>query len=818
MNWKKYLPGTKAYEESPPTNSSVVDVTMPAEKPTTEDDNSSKLAGKEPLYESISENPDEEEGYRRSSESKGNKRTSIEKVWEEGPYNSSSVDDSNSTLPTENVLDITEDDIRNIVDFQEREGDPPANTLRMWLLGIIISMVIGAIDTFFAFRFPSIAISPIVGQLVSYPIGIIWYRIMPNWKFSIGSKYTFELNPDKFSPQEQALVYLFCNTVYGTGILKNTQVEQIRFFKVDIGIGRFILFDIVGYLIAWGMAGLALPILVDREELIWPSVLGPSALINAFHSGTKGKLSDLKAPKFKFFSIAFMGSFIWYWISDLIFPFIADLGAFPSWIRPKNKVLGQVFGVKNGLGLFPISFDWPTVSTISNPLTTPVWAAVMIFASFFFWAWVVMPGLYYQNHWQTAHMPLMSNKIFDKYGQNYKATKVVNSKWELDLEKYKKYSPVFLPVGFLMKLALSLGGFTSVMTFFVWKFKSDVWGPLKNHSGKTAHYKPAYNKFFLANYILSMVVGLALGFVFVEAWDRDLQIDSGGFIVAIIIGMVLFLPVALVESRSSFLLNMNGILNVIGAFWYKGKPMATLYFLNFSFALYQHAMHFTQGAKLGYYIKTPPRLTMCVLFVSGIWTSLIVPSVTGYVLYHVGNVCTSDAHNNMTCKSQQTNFNTQIVWGLFGTHLFSNGGRYQFIMYFFLVGAGVSLIVIFMQWWRPKSYFWSKVNPTLLMSGAEQIPTCTGLHYGAWFFLVIAFNGLIHKKLPHWWRKYNLILATALDSGVAIAAIIVYFAVSYTGGSSHYKWWATEVASTSCDSKACPYKSSKTMKQPNGLW
>lgn len=817
MSWKRHLPGTKAYEnEHPPETLDIDTGSKSSIEQTTPTDY--KVSENDPVCESVSDSPNDE-GYRKSTESKGQYKTSIEKVGEEDPYGSSTLGDSSSSLAAVDVLDITRGDIHHIVDFKETEDDPPANTLRMWLLGIILSMVIGAIDTFFAFRFPSISISPIVGQLVSYPIGVLWYRTMPNWKFSIGSRYTFELNPGRFSPQEQALVYLFCNTVYGTGILKNTQVEQTRFFGVDVGIGRFILFNIVGYLIAWGMAGLAIPMLVDREELIWPSVLAPSALINAFHSDSKGTFSDLKQPKFSFFLVAFIGSFIWYWFSDLILPFIASLGAFPSWIRPDNKVLGQVFGVKNGLGLLPISFDWPTVSSISNPLTTPVWAGIMIFFSFFFWAWVVIPGLYYQDHWQTAHMPLMSNKIFDKHGENYQAKKVVNKNWELDMEKYKKYSPVFLPIGFLIQLALGLGGFSSVMTFFFWKFKSDVWDPLKNHATKkTAHYKQAYTKPFLAIYILSMVLGLGLGFVFVEAWDRDIQIDSGGFVVSIIIGMVLFLPLALLESRSSFLLNMNGILNVIGAFWYKGKPMATLYFLNFAFSLYQHGMHFTQGAKLGYYMKTPPRLTVFVLLVSGIWTSLIIPSVTGYVLYHVSNVCSANAHNNMTCKSQQTAFNTQLVWGLFGSHLFSNGGRYQFIMYFFLVGAGVSLIVIFMQWWKPKSNFWSKVSPTLLLSGAENMPTSTGLHYGTWFFLVLVFNGFVHKKRPHWWRKYDLILATALDCGVAIAAIIVYFGVSYSGGSSHYKWWGTEVVSSSCDNKGCPYKSSKTIKQPHGLW
>lgn len=808
MGWKSHLPGTEEFEKNYEEHSS--------ESPGYEQ--AGEKASVEVSATQHVDEEDEEKYYRRSVNSKESPEVYVKKKDEEDPYDSNFTD-SSSSIGAGEALDITRGDINQIVDFKETEDDPPANTLRMWLMCIILSMVIAGIDSFFAFRFPSISIGPIVAQLISYPCGVIWARIMPNLKFSIGKMYTFELNPGRFTPQEQALVYLFCNTVTATGLLRNTQVEQIKFFKVDVGIGRFILFDIIGYLMAWGMAGLAIPMLVDRQELIWPSILGPCALINALHSDTKGALSDFKKPKFSFFIFAFLGSFVWYWFSDFLFPFIASLGAFPSWIRPNNKVLGQVFGVKNGLGLLPISFDWSTVSHISNPLTTPVWAAAMIFISFFFWCWVVLPGLYYQDHWETAHLPLMSNNIFNKKGKPYQVKEVINQKWELDLDKYRQYSPVYLPIGFLIQLALSLGGFSSMMIFYFWRFKSDVWEPFWNHSNnKTAHYKPAYNKYFFTAYILSMLVGLGLGFVFVEAWNRDTQIDSGGFVVSIIIGIVLFLPVALVESKSAFTLNMNGFFNVVGAFWYKGRPMATLYFLNFGYSIFQHAMHYTQGAKLGYYMKTPPRLTMFVLFIAGIWASLVTPSVTGYVLYHVGNVCTPDAHNNMTCRSQQTAFNTQIIWGLFGSHLFSSGGRYQFIMYFFLVGAAVAAIVIALQWWKPNSKVFSKLSPTLLLSGAENMPTSTGLHYGTWFFLVLIFNWAIHRKHPHWWRRYNLILATALDCGVAIAAIIIYFAVTYTGGGAHYHWWATEVSSKGCDSKGCPYKSSNTIKPPQGLW
>lgn len=51
-----------------------------------------------------------------------------------------------------------------------------------------------------------------------------------------------------------------------------------------------------------------------------------------------------------------MVMFCWYWIPDFIFP---ALGYFTwiCWTAPRNPVVNQLFGMKSGLGLIPITFD-----------------------------------------------------------------------------------------------------------------------------------------------------------------------------------------------------------------------------------------------------------------------------------------------------------------------------------------------------------------------------------------------------------------------------------------------------------------------------
>lgn len=49
-------------------------------------------------------------------------------------------------------------------------------------------------------------------------------------------------------------------------------------------------------------------------------------------------------------------------------------------------------------------------------------------------------------------------------------------------------------------------------------------------------------------------------------------------------------------------------------------------------------------------------------------------------------------------------------------------------------------------------------------------------------------------------------LSAALDSGLAFAVLVVFFAVLYPGWMEGFTWWGTEVYKMGCDWRACPYK------------
>ena len=80
-----------------------------------------------------------------------------------------------------------------------------------------------------------------------------------------------------------------------------------------------------------------------------------------------------------------------------------------------------------------------------------------------------------------------------------------------------------------------------------------------------------------------------------------------------------------------------------------------------------------------------------------------------------------------------------------------------------------------------KRDFFRKINWPLIFVGTYNVPPATGVNYSSWALVNITFNYWIKGRFFAWWAKYAYILAAALDTGTAIAGIIIFFAVSYPG-------------------------------------
>jgi hypothetical protein len=82
------------------------------------------------------------------------------------------------------------------------------------------------------------------------------------------------------------------------------------------------------------------------------------------------------------------------------------------------------------------------------------------------------------------------------------------------------------------------------------------------------------------------------------------------------------------------------------------------------------------------------------------------------------------------------------------------------------------------------------------------------MNYLMWGGVGYVFNKYIRDRYRGWWANYNYILSAALDSGLALSTIVIFFALTMTKTEAP-KWWgnnvvtSTLVSSTSGPERVC---------------
>ena len=79
-----------------------------------------------------------------------------------------------------------------------------------------------------------------------------------------------------------------------------------------------------------------------------------------------------------------------------------------------------------------------------------------------------------------------------------------------------------------------------------------------------------------------------------------------------------------------------------------------------------------------------------------------------------------------------------------------------------------------------------------MFAGLGAIPPASGMNYASWVLVGFIFNYCIRRYRFRWWMRYNYILSAALDSGVAVSSIVIFFCLLYPRGGIQLKWWGNE--------------------------
>lgn len=175
------------------------------------------------------------------------------------------------------------------------------------------------------------------------------------------------------------------------------------------------------------------------------------------------------------------------------------------------------------------------------------------------------------------------------------------------------------------------------------------------------------------------------------------------------------------------------------------------------------------------------------------------------MLGNIKDICSSTQPNGYTCPQGRVNFTSSIIWGAIGpARLYSIGKIYSGLLHYFWLGALLPVATWLLKRRYPSARFLRAVHWPLFFAGTGNLPPATGINYTTAFAVSFVFNRLIKRRAPHWWAKYNYVLSAALDSGVAVSAIVIFFTVIFPG--AQLSWWGNTVSGTTVDGKGTPWK------------
>lgn len=669
----------------------------------------------------------------------------------------------------------------------------PHNTIRAWVIGIMMSTIGAALNLFFSLRAPSFSLSVFVTTILAWPIGVAWHKCMPDVKI-----FKARLNPGPFNLKEHALITIMANVSFGVAYVTDIILALNNFYGKDFGWGFNILAAVSTQCIGLSLGGLARRVLVTPPSMIWPSNLITATFLTNIHINDNHPANGWKISRLKFFGIIFVGSFCWYWIPGYLFQALSSF-AFLTWIFPQNAVVNQLFGASTGLGMAPITFDWYQIAGyIGSPLIPPASAVFTILLSMITIFWIICPAIHYNNVWYAKYLPMSDSNSYDRFQNIYNVSRIVDKNLSFLPDEYHKYSPIYLSTTFSISYGMSFAAITATIMHTLLFYSKDIMAQLKSKEKEDVHNRlmKAYKECPDWWYATTFVIFLVFAIVAMRCWDTEMPIWS--VFVALVIAFVFLFPVGIITAITNIQVGLNVLTEFIIGYMVPGKPIAMMFFKTFGYITNAQAITFASDMKLGHYMKISPRVMFAAQFFATIWGALVQLCVLKWAQGNIVNLCAHNQEDHFSCPGGRVFFNASIIWGVIGPQRqFSQGQLYYGLMFFFIIGAILPVVNwLILKKWPNSPIKW--LNWPVFFSGTGNIPPASPYNYATYCMVGLLFNWFIKKKWFAWWSKYNYSLSAGLDIGLAWASLLLFFCLTYPKVAAP-AWWGNDVVATTMD-------------------
>ncbi|KIL87385.1 hypothetical protein FAVG1_09091 [Fusarium avenaceum] len=710
-------------------------------------------------------------------------------------------------------------EVRAVVSNKD-DPSTPAGTIRAWCIGLFFVVLQSFVNQLFSVRQPTIRLQAPVIQLLSFPLGKAWEKWMPVGKFTLfGSELL--LNPGKFNQKEHMLISIMANVStslpHSRYIIFTSWLKKYFDLPFAADFGFQICLSLAMNLLGFGLAGLARRFLVYPSFCIWPRSLATVALNQSLHndSGNSSVLGPFKKmysmTRYRFFMIAFVSMFVWFWFPDLI---VSALSLFNwlAWISPNNFNLTAITGVSKGLGFNPLpTFDWNIATYYIDPLLVPFHVTVNMFLGAALGG-ITIIAMYWNNTYNTGYLPINTNTMFDNTGGKYNVSSILDDRGLLDAEKYQAYSQVYIAASSVTYYIYFFAVYSAVISYAALYHWNDIklgfvslWQSFKKNS-KVNEFKDVHTKLMEKYqevpewwYLILNVAGVAFGIASVAAWPTNTSVGTVFFGLALAI--IFTIPTGIIYATTGIEVEFNVLAEFIGGAWQPGNALAMNFFKGFGYVTVAHALDFANDLKLGHYLKIPQRQTFWCQTVATIVSAIVCTGVMNFQILNIPDICESTQKDRFTCPGVESYFTAAVLFGsLAPQRVFGQGGLYTALLAAFPVGLAFPVVYYYATRRLPKTHWLTKIHPVVIFSGGH-IWSPYNLAY-VWPAVIPGWISwvVVRKRYLAFWAKYNYVLSAAWQTGIALAALVIFFTVSYHGASVN---WIGNHADSGCEANVC---------------
>ncbi|CAK5262458.1 unnamed protein product [Mycena citricolor] len=686
----------------------------------------------------------------------------------------------------------------------------PVNTFRMWFLGLIFTVVLSALNQVFEYRCKDISFAVCdwargtagLAPCWEVPrVGAAQHDLCHPWVRLVAQPGSIQHQGKPIS--EHVCITTMINVAYNGAIATDVLATQQTFFHERISFAYQVLLILGTQTVGFALGGLLRQFVVYPSSMLWPTNLVSSALFNTLHT-TYGARERGHMTRQRFFALMCAASFVWYWVPGVL---VTSLSFFTwaCWLAPNDVRVNALFGGVSGLGYGIVSFDWTVISFFGSPLATPWWSTMNVIASVFLCFWIVTPIIYFSNTFFTSYLPLSSFLVFDNTGAPYNTTAVIVD-GVFDAAAYEAYSPVFLSSAMCVGYFVAFATFASLFSHvYLWhgrdvvrRFRSTL------HTERDVHSRlmRAYPEVPFVWYAVAGALSAIYILVAVTLVPGDAGLPIWAALLALLLASLLALPLSIIKAITNQSIGLNVMEEILAGYLVRDRPVANMIFKATCLAGTQQATSFAGSLKLGHYMKIPPRTMFAVQMAAVVVTCVVVTGVNSVVLSNVPGICTDAAPSGFVCPSTHVFSDAALLFGGIGPARILSG-TYRHLLWGFPLGLLAPLPLYHLARRFPRSPL-RFVNFPVFFGGVAAIPAVSAYNYAAWGLVAFVFNFCVRRAHFRWWMRYNYLLSAGMDAGLALASIVVFFAVALPG--VQINWIGNTIWMNTADARGLPLR------------